>query len=127
MTDFPLMAENITKEDLQNVIRFLETMPRLTQSAKVREFEEAWSRYLGVKYSVFVNSGASANFITIGALKYLYGAGEIIVPPLTWVSDISSVLLHGFTPVFADIDPTHLGMAEENILKAITPRTKQFF
>ena len=127
MTDFPLMAENITKEDLQNVIRFLETMPRLTQSAKVREFEEAWSRYLGVKYSVFVNSGASANFITIGALKYLYGAGEIIVPPLTWVSDISSVLLHGFTPVFADIDPTHLGMAEENILKAITPRTKAVF
>lgn len=124
---FPLMAENITRSDLAEVIRFLETMPRLTQSAKVREFETAWSRWLGVKHSVYVNSGASANFITIGALKYLYGTGEIIVPPLTWVSDISSVLLHGFKPVFADIDPHHLGMAEANILKAVTPDTKAVF
>ena len=30
---------------------------------KVREFEDAWSKYLGCKYSVFVNSGASANYI----------------------------------------------------------------
>ena len=124
---YPLMAENITKTDLRQVIEFLETEPRLTQSSKVREFEAAWSRWLGVKHSVFVNSGASANFITVGALKYLYGSGEIIVPPLTWVSDISSVLLHGFKPVFADIDPHHLGMSEENILKAITPATKAVF
>lgn len=127
MSGFPLMAENITAEDIEKLIAFLKTMPRLTQSVQVRAFEEEWSQWLGVKHSVFVNSGASANFITIGALKYLYGTGEIIVPPLTWVSDISSVLLHGFTPVFADIDPYHLGMAEENILKVLTPRTKAVF
>ena len=110
------------------LIAFLDTMPRLTQSARVAEFENAWSRWLGVKHSVFVNSGASANFITIGAFRYLYGGGgEIIVPPLTWVSDISSVLLHGFTPVFADIDPRHLGMAEERILEAVTDRTRAVF
>ena len=115
MEPFPLMNDNITREDINAVIAFLETMPRLTQSARVAEFERAWSRWLGVKHSVYVNSGASANFVTIGAFRYLYGGGgEIIVPPLTWVSDISSVLLHGFTPVFADIDPRHLGMAEEN-------------
>ena len=128
MDPFPLMNDNITREDIDTLIAFLDTMPRLTQSANVAAFEQEWSRWLGVKHSVYVNSGASANFITIGAFKYLYGGGgEIIVPPLTWVSDISSVLLHGFTPVFADIDPAHLGMAEEKILEAVTDRTRAVF
>ncbi len=125
---FPLMSDNITRADLDVLIAFLDTMPRLTQSRQVQAFEEAWSDYLGVKHSLFVNSGASANYITIAALRYAYGpGGEIIVPPLTWVSDISSVILNGFTPVFVDIDPRHLGMREEKILDAITDRTEPSF
>lgn len=128
MLNYPLMNDNITRGDIDALIAFLDTMPRLTQSENVKRFEEEWSYWLGVKHSVFLNSGASANFITIAAFKFLYGGGgEIIVPPLTWVSDISSVLLHGFTPVFADIDPRYLGMAEEKILAAITPRTRAVF
>lgn len=128
MKHHPLMEENISREDIEVLIDFLKTMPRLTQSENVRAFEEEWSRWLGVKHSVFVNSGASSNFIAIGALKQKFGdGGEIIVPPLTWISDIASVLLHGFTPVFADIDPHHLGMAEREIIKKITPRTKAVF
>lgn len=128
MKRFPLMSDNISREDIDVLIAFLDRMPRLTQSENVRAFEEEWSRWLGVKHSVFVNSGASSNFIIIGALKQKFGAGgEIIVPPLTWISDISSVLLHGFTPVFADIDPHHLGMAEQEILRKITPQTKAVF
>ncbi len=124
-----LMEENITREDINELVAFLQTMPRLTQSGKVREFEEAWSRWLGVKYSLYVNSGASANLLTIAAFKYYSGFndGEIIVPPLTWVSDIASVMHNGFTPIFADIDPRHLGMAEEEILKKITPQTRAVF
>ena len=53
-----------------------------TQSKKVKEFEKLWSKWLGVKYSVFVNSGSSANFLTMLAIKYLYGTGKVIVPPL---------------------------------------------
>ena len=105
MFKFPLMNDNITRDDLDTLIAFLKGMPRLTQSQNVAAFEEEWSRWLGVTYSVFVNSGASANLATITALKHLYGGGEVIVPPLTWVSDISSVLWNGMTPVFADINP----------------------
>ena len=103
--NWPLMENNIPREDLDRVIEFLKTDPILTQSKNVKEFEKEWSEWLGVKYSVFLNSGSSANILTMSAMKYLYGIGEIILPPLTWVSDISSVIFAGFRPVFVDINP----------------------
>jgi len=103
--ELPLMHDNITSEDIEALIDFLRQGPRLTQSENVRAFEEEWSKWLGVKFSVYVNSGSSANLLTLSAFKHLYGTGEIIVPPLTWVSDITSVLLNDFRPVFVDINP----------------------
>ena len=126
--DWPLMSNNISRADLDGLIEFLrQDDPILTQSKNVRAFEEEWSKWLGVKYSVFVNSGASANLVTISALKETAGLGEIIVPTLTWVSDIASVLQCGFKPVFVDINPRTLGMDNEQVLAKITPRTKAVF
>jgi CDP-6-deoxy-D-xylo-4-hexulose-3-dehydrase len=121
------MSNNIMREDLDEVIRFLETDPILTQSKNVAAFEQEWSHWLGVKYSVFLNSGSSANLATMSALRYLYGECEIIVPTLTWVSDIASVLQCGHKPIFVDIDPFHLGMAEEQVFRVITDKTKAVF
>ncbi|MBX7143995.1 MAG: DegT/DnrJ/EryC1/StrS aminotransferase family protein [Oligoflexia bacterium] len=121
------MQNNITRADLDAVIEFLKGEPILTNSKKCREFEEQWSSWLGVKYSVFVNSGASANIMTMAVLKELYGEGEIITPPLTWISDIVAVTKAGFTPVFVDINPRNLCMDEEQVIRAITPRTKAVF
>ena len=91
--NLPLMENNITKEDNINVINFLKKNNKLTNGKKVLEFEKKWSKWLGCKYSVFVNSGSSANLLSIHYLKYLGLKGEIIVPALNWVSDISSVIL----------------------------------
>ncbi|MBN9122096.1 MAG: DegT/DnrJ/EryC1/StrS family aminotransferase [Planctomycetes bacterium] len=126
---WPLMKNNILREDLNAVIEFLrQDDPILTQSKNVRAFEEEWSHWLGVKYSVFVNSGSSANLVTLAALKELHpDGGEIIVPPLTWVSDVAAVLHCGFTPVFADIDPRTLGMDTDAILAKVGPRTRAVF
>jgi len=125
--NWPLMENNIVREDLNKLIEFLKGDNILTQSKNVIEFEKEWSEWLGVKYSVFVNSGASANIITIAALRHLYGGGEIIVPALTWVSDISSVLLNGFKPVFVDINPRNLAMDEEQVLCKIGKSTRAVF
>ena len=126
--DWPLMSNNISRADLDALIEFLrQDDPILTQSKNVRAFEEEWSRWLGVKYSVFLNSGASANLVTMAALKETAGLGEVIVPTLTWVSDIASVLQAGFKPVFVDINPRTLGMDNEQVLAKISPRTKAVF
>lgn len=123
------MHNNITRCDLDAVIKFLQQDdPRLTNGPRVAEFEKTWSKWLGVDYSIFVSSGAAANFVTIQALKHLYPeGGEIIVPAFTWISDISSVILLGFEPVFVDIKMETLGMDEAMVLDVITDKTRAVF
>ncbi len=125
----PLMRNNVLREDLDAVIEHLrQDDPILTQGTNVKAFETEWSAWLGVQYSVFVNSGASANLLTMAILKLRYPrGGEVIVPPLAWVSDIAAVLQNGFVPVFVDIDPRTLAMDTANVLAAITDRTRAVF
>ena len=123
------MEDNFSNDDIQKVINFLKTKPILTQSKKVREFENKWSKWLGVKYSIFVNSGSSANILSILALKIFrnINKGEIIVPSLTWISDIVSVINNNLKPVFVDINLKNLSMDEADVEKKITKNTKAVF
>ena len=127
--NYPLMRNNILRDDLDAIIEHLkQDDPILTNGVNVRAFEEKWSEWLGVKYSVFVNSGASANLLTMAILKIRYPeGGEVIVPTLTWISDISSVLQNGFTPVFVDINPQSLAMDADQLLSKITDKTRAVF
>ena len=125
--EHPLMENNITISDRKAAINFIKNNTIFTQSKKVLEFEKKWSNWLGVKYSVFVNSGSSANYLTLLTLKILHGLGEVIVPPLTWSSDITSVISNGFKPIFVDINLNNLSMNSEEIIKKITKKTKAIF
>lgn len=118
---FPLMKNNILESDLSPVIDLLqEKDPRLTSGSKVREFEELWSKWLGVKYSVFVNSGSSANLLCIALLKEKFpDGGDIIVPPFTWSSDISSILWMGFNPIFIDINLSSLALNTDLVINEL--------
>jgi CDP-6-deoxy-D-xylo-4-hexulose-3-dehydrase len=126
---FPLMRNNILREDLDAVIEHLkQDDPMLTNGVEVRAFEEEWSKWLGVKHSILVNSGASANLLSMAILKLRHSdGGEVIVPPLTWISDIASVLQNGFTPVFVDIDPETLAMDSKKVLSKLNDRTRAVF
>jgi len=124
----PLMTDNISKSDRYAAIRLLKTNHILTQSTNVKKFENQWSKWLGTKYSVFVNSGSSANYITILSLKILFGnKGEIIVPALTWISDIASVIQNNFKIKFVDINLKNLSMDENHLLRQINKNTKAIF
>ena len=128
MHNWPLMVNNISRTDLDGLIDYLrQDDPKLTHGPKVREFEKIWSEWLGVKYSVMLNSGASANEITMLVLKEQFGDGEVIVPPLTWVSDIAAVLHAGLKPVFVDINMRNLSFNVEQLEKVISPLTRAIF
>ncbi len=130
MTKFlhPLMHNNFFKQDIDQVIKLLKKKNViLTQSKNVKKFEDNWSKWLGVKYSVFVNSGSSANLISLDILNILKGKGEVIVPPLTWSSDINAVIKNNMKPVFIDINLENLCMNENRLLKAISNKTKAIF
>jgi CDP-6-deoxy-D-xylo-4-hexulose-3-dehydrase len=125
----PLMSDNIDKEDVNALIDFLsqDQIPKLTNGPKVIEFENAWGEWLGTKYNLMVNSGASANELTMLALNYIHGEGEIIIPPLTWISDISSVIFSGMKPVFCDINLKNFSFDIEKLKQVINPNTRAIF
>ena len=126
----PLMSDNISRDDIDCLVEFLqqEPIPRLTNGSKVVEFEEKWSEWLGVKHSVFVNSGTAANDLTMLALGYMYpDGGKVILPPLTWISEINSVLFAGLDPAFVDINLKNLSFDLDKLERAITGRTKAIF
>ena len=126
-----LMNNNFTNSDISAVKKFLKNKDViLTQAKKVEEFEKKWSKWLGVKYSTFVNSGSSANYISLAILKALNKKNkknEIIVPSLTWVSDVNSIIMNGFKPVFVDIDLNTLSMTPEKVIQKINKKTLAVF
>ena len=125
----PLMENNINQSDVNTVIKFLKNNKKkiFTQSSEVNKFEKLWSKWLKTKYSVFVNSGSSANLLTLQIVEILYGGGEIIVPPLTWISDVASVIQNKFKPIFVDINPKNLCMDEDEIFRKINSKTVAVF
>ncbi len=127
--NLPLMDDNITREDADSVIEFLQQdpLPKLTNGPKVKEFENKWSEWLGVKHSLMVNSGTAANELTMLALTHLYDDGEVIVPPLTWISDISSVIFAKFEPIFVDINHKNLSFNLDQLKESITDKTRAIF
>ena len=121
------MYDNISIEDRKIAANYLRKSNIFTQSKKVKEFEQKWSKWLGVKYSVFVNSGSSANYLTFLAIKIIYGTGEVIVPPLTWNSDINAVIQNNFKPKFVDINLNTLSMDPNKVIKNLNKNTKAVF
>ena len=123
-----LMSNNILQEDKKALINFIKSTSKFTNGIKVKEFEKKWSKWLGVKYSTFVNSGSSANLISIHVLKELKkNKTEVILPAFTWNSDIVSVINAGFKPVFVDIKLKNLALDEDQVKKKINKKTAAIF
>jgi len=120
-----LINDNVTEDDKQKMIEFIKSPNvRFTNGANVKEFEKKWSDWLGVKHSVFINSGASANYICSAIVRDLYGKGEVIVPSLGWVSNIASLVNLGHTPVFVDVSMKSMGASIESIREAYSEKTR---
>ena len=111
------MRNNILKSDLSSVIELLlQDDAKLTSGPSVSRFEQLWSEWLGVKYSLFVNSGSSANLLLLAWLKKEYPqGGRVVLPPFTWSSDVSSVLWMGFEIEFVDVSLATLAIDENKL------------
>ena len=107
MYDWKLMDDTVTLRDRLKMAKFVLTSSRLTQGPQVRKFEEQWSDWLGVKHSLFVSSGSTANSLLVSAWKELNNipdGAKVIVPACTWVTNISPIIQNNLTPVFCDIN-----------------------
>jgi len=107
-----LINDTISKKDINEVIKWLRKNEQLTKGKLTMEFENVWSEWLGRKYSIFVNSGSSANLLMIYALiqaKKLKNK-KIIVPAVSWVTTVSPIIQFGLEPILCDADNETLGV-----------------
>ena len=86
-------------------------------------FGERFARLHGAQHALAVANGSVAIEIALKALGILRG-DEVIVPPYTFISTATSVLMVGAVPVFADIDPQGYCLDPQDVSRRITPRTR---
>jgi CDP-6-deoxy-D-xylo-4-hexulose-3-dehydrase len=101
-----LVSDTIDKNDINALIEWLsqDEIPRLTKGPLTLELEQKWANKIGTKYSIFVNSGSSSILLTLASLKYHNKTrnNKIIVPGLSWSTDVSSPMLLGYETYMCD-------------------------
>lgn len=122
-----LVKDTINKDDIDRLIEWLKTYPRLTKGPVTLEIEKKWSKLIGSKYSVFCNSGSSANFLMLHTLIQsgrIKENSRVVVPGLAWATDLAPVMQLGLYPIICDINLEDLSVDLEhleNIFKNIKP------
>tara|TARA_R110000824_G_scaffold204786_3_gene389536 strand:+ start:7369 stop:8523 length:1155 start_codon:yes stop_codon:yes gene_type:complete len=124
-----LANDTINKKDIDHLISWLKTYPRLTKGPITKQLEEKWSNWIGRKYSVFCNSGSSANLLMLLSLMQLNKLKRddaVVVPALAWSTDLSPVMQLGLKPILCDINLEDLSVDLEyleNIFIENKPKT----
>tara|TARA_R100000388_G_scaffold94967_2_gene84564 strand:- start:12620 stop:13795 length:1176 start_codon:yes stop_codon:yes gene_type:complete len=117
-----LVKDTIDNQDIDNLIGWLKTYPRLTKGNLTIEYEKKWSEFLGCKYSVFVNSGSSANLLMLYALiesGMIKVGDKVVVPAVSWSTDLTPVIQLGLEPVLCDCNMTDLSVDLEDLQNII--------
>ena len=114
-----LVKDTIDNKDIDRLVDWLKTYPRLSKGPITLEFENKFSNWLGTKYSVFVNSGSSANLLMLSTLKqgnYLKN-NKIVVPSTAWATDLAPVIQLGLEPILCDSNMEDLSADLEHLEK----------
>ena len=118
-----LAKNTIDKEDIDRLIEWLKTYPRLTKGKVTIEYEDKWSAILGSKHTVFVNSGSSANLLmlyTLIEMGKIKVGDKVIVPALSWSTDLAPVHQLGLQPVLCDCNLEDLSVDLNHLESLIT-------
>jgi len=116
-----LCSDIIDKNDIENLIGWLKTIPKLTKGQKTLSFEKRFASIIGCKHAVFCNSGSSANLLATSALiqSGLMGNNKIVVPQVSWSTTVFPAMQLGLSPIMCDCDPLNLGIDVDNFLEII--------
>lgn len=124
----PLADNSYGVEEIEEILDSL-ISGNITMGKKVEKFEKEFAEYIGTKYAVMVNSGSSANLLSLSILSNpevesrIKPGDEIIVPAVTWSTTIYPIINIGAIPVLVDVDEDYLINVSE-IKKNITDKTK---
>ncbi len=123
---YPLLEDAFNRKDINLAIKVIKSK-QLTMSKITNNFEKEFSKYLGVKYSVMVNSGSSANLLSLFVAKYSYNlknGDEVIIPSICWSTSLWPIIQAGLKPVFVDVNLRDYNASLEEIISKISKKTK---
>ena len=109
----PLSRPDITEKEINAVLSVLNTH-YLSLGPKLKEFEESFARYLGMKHAVAVSNGTAGLHLAVRAL----GIGEgdaVITTPFSFIASANAMLYERAVPIFVDIDPLTLNIDVEKV------------
>ena len=118
-----LVSDTINKRDIKALCEWLDTpnfpVPQLTKGPLTKTFEKEFSKWLGVQQSVFVNSGSSAILLGLAALKFggKLKNNKIVVPDLSWATDVSTPILLGMDTIPVDCNMHDLSIDLDKLEK----------
>lgn len=126
-TDIPMVnlhAQYLSmKEEIDAAVLDTIASTMFINGPQVKQFEENFARYLGVKHVISCANGTDALQIAIMALEYEAG-DEIITPSFTYAATAEVIALLGLTPVFVDVDPDTFTIDTKKLEKSITAKTR---
>lgn len=121
MERIKLVKDTIDQNDINLLIEWLKTNPILTKNKVTIEFEEKFSKYQNKKYSVFLNSGSSANLAMIYSLlvSNKLKNKNIIVPAVSWTTTVTPIIQLGLNPILCECDKETLGLDIDYLKKLV--------
>lgn len=126
-----LVSDTINKEDINSLIEWLgqDEIPRLTKGDLTWKLESKWAKKVGTKYSVYLNSGSSAILLTLAALQHTNKLknNKVIVPGLSWATDVSSPMLLGMEPILCDCNLEDLSCDLDHLEKLFIEHSPSTF
>ena len=126
-----LVSDTINKDDINSLIEWLgqDEIPRLTKGDLTWELESKWAKKIGTKYSVYLNSGSSAILLALAALQHTNKLknNKVIVPGLSWATDVSSPMLLGMEPILCDCNLEDLSCDLEHLEKLFIEHSPSTF
>jgi CDP-4-dehydro-6-deoxyglucose reductase, E1 len=129
LKNYQLSPNSFSNEDIIEGIKII-ISKKITMSKKTLEFEKKFSKFIGSKYALMVNSGSSANLLAMFAMinpakiNKLKRGDECLIPALCWSTSLWPIVQAGLIPKFVDIDPLTLNLSITDLKKKISKKTK---